>query len=151
MNGLTAVTIPQAVTTIKQHAFEQTALIELVVPANVKTWGDYAFSGCENLKTVRIACGLIGSYAFSRCTALSSLTISANCKTFGTNLLTYCESLTAITYEGTKEQWNAITKPANWMTSDAKNNYHNGYLQRINCVDGAFVWDSENNVWKEEL
>ena len=87
---------------------------------------------------------------FVQCTALESLTISTNCKTFGSNMLTYCESLTTITYEGTKEQWNAITKPTNWMTSDAKNNYHNGYLQRINCIDGAFVWDTESKEWKEE-
>ena len=87
---------------------------------------------------------------FVQCTALESLTISTNCKTFGSNMLTYCESLKVITYEGTKEQWNAITKPTNWMTSDAKANYHNGYLQRINCIDGAFVWDTESKEWKEE-
>mgnify|MGYP002595832614 CR=1 FL=1 len=148
--GLTSVTIPQAVTAIQSYAFYHTAIAEVTVPASVKTWGKYAFSGCAKLKTARVACDSIGAFAFTRCTALSSLTISANCRTFGENMLTYCESLTAITYEGTKEQWNAITKPTNWMASDAKNNYHNGYLQRINCVDGAFVWDSENNVWKEE-
>ena len=148
--GLTSVTIPQAVTAIQSYAFYHTAIAEVTVPANVKTWGKYVFSGCAKLKTARVACDSIGAFAFTRCTALSSLTISANCRTFGENMLTYCESLKAITYEGTKEQWNAITKPTNWMASDAKNNYHNGYLQRINCVDGAFVWDSENNVWKEE-
>ena len=148
--GLTSVTIPQAVTAIQSYAFYHTAIAEVTVPASVKTWGKYAFSGCAKLKTARVACDSIGAFAFTRCTALSSLTISANCRTFGENMLTYCESLKAITYEGTKEQWNAITKPTNWMASDAKNNYHNGYLQRINCVDGAFVWDSENNVWKEE-
>ena len=148
--GLTSVTIPQAVTAIQSYAFYHTAIAEVTVPASVKTWGKYVFSGCAKLKTARVACDSIGAFAFTRCTALSSLTISANCRTFGENMLTYCESLKAITYEGTKEQWNAITKPTNWMASDAKNNYHNGYLQRINCVDGAFVWDSENNVWKEE-
>ena len=148
--GLTSVTIPQAVIAIQSYAFYHTAIAEVTVPASVKTWGKYAFSGCAKLKTARVACDSIGAFAFTRCTALSSLTISANCRTFGENMLTYCESLKAITYEGTKEQWNAITKPTNWMASDAKNNYHNGYLQRINCVDGAFVWDSENNVWKEE-
>ena len=148
--GLTSVTIPQAVTAIQSYAFYHTAIAEVTVPASVKTWGKYAFSGCAKLKTARVACDSIGAFAFTRCTALSSLTISANCRTFGENMLTYCESLKAITYEGTKEQWNAITKPTNWMASDAKNNYHNGYLQRINCVDGAFVWNSENNVWKEE-
>ena len=150
VSGLTAVTIPQTVTVIGRHAFEQNAITEIIIPANVKTWGDYAFSGCRKLTTARIECGLIGSFAFSGCDLLDSLTISVNCKSFGSNILTYCEKLTAITYNGTKEQWNAITKPTNWMTSDAKNNYHNGYLQRINCIDGSFVWDSESKEWKEE-
>lgn len=150
VSGLTAVTIPQTVTVIGRHAFEQNAITEIIIPANVKTWGDYAFSGCRKLTTARIECGLIGSFAFSGCDLLDSLTISVNCKSFGSNILTYCEKLTAITYNGTKEQWNAITKPTNWMTSDAKNNYHNGYLQRINCIDGSFVWDSESKEWKEK-
>ena len=148
--GLTSVTIPQAVTAIQSYAFYHTAIAEVTVPASVKTWGKYAFSGCAKLKTARVACDSIGAFAFTRCTALSSLTISANCRTFGENMLTYCESLKAITYEGTKEQWNAITKPTNWMASDAKVKYHNGYLQRINCIDGAFIWNSENMDWEEE-
>ena len=148
--GLTSVTIPQAVTAIQSYAFYHTAIAEVTVPASVKTWGKYAFSGCAKLKNARISCDSIGSFAFTRCTALSNLTISANCKTFGSNMLTYCESLKAITYEGTKEQWNVITKPTNWMASDAKVKYHNGYLQRINCIDGSFVWDSESKEWKEE-
>ena len=102
---------------VYKRQFYHTAITEVVVPAGVKTWGKYVFSGCAKLKTARVACDSIGAFAFTRCTALSSLTISANCRTFGENMLTYCESLTAITYEGTIAQWNAITKPTNWMSS----------------------------------
>lgn len=117
------------------------------MPASVKTWGKYAFSGCAKLKTARVACDSIGAFAFTRCTALSSLTISANCRTFGENMLTYCESLTAITYEGTIAQWNAITKPVNWMSSGEHS--YNNYLKKIQCVDGYLEYDPENNVWNE--
>ena len=145
--GLTSVTIPQAVTAIQSYAFYHTAIAEVTVPASVKTWGKYAFSGCAKLKTARVACDSIGAFAFTRCTALSSLTISANCRTFGENMLTYCESLTVITYEGTIAQWNAITKPVNWMSS-GKHSYNN-YLKKIQCVDGYLEYDPENNVWNE--
>ena len=145
--GLTSVTIPQAVTAIQSYAFYHTAIAEVTVPASVKTWGKYAFSGCAKLKTARVACDFIGAFAFTRCTALSSLTISANCRTFGENMLTYCESLTAITYEGTIVQWNAITKPTNWMSSGK--HFYNDYLQKIQCTDGYLEYDSENNVWNE--
>ena len=148
--GLTSVTIPQTVAEIQSYAFYCTAITGIVVPANVKTFGKYVFSGCANLQNARLECENIGSFAFSECVSLSDLTISVNCKTFGSNMLTYCKELTAITYEGTKEQWNAITKPTNWMTSDAKVKYHNGYLQRINCIDGAFIWNSKNMDWEEE-
>ena len=76
--GLTSVTIPQAVTAMQSHAFYYTAIAEVTVPASVKTWGKYVFSGCAKLKTARVACDSIGAFAFTRCTALSSLTISAN-------------------------------------------------------------------------
>ena len=148
--GLTELTLPAGIQKLGGNALRQTNITELVIPARVSVIEDYLLSTCTKLKTVRAESSVLGSFMFVWCSALENLTISVNCKTFGSNMLSYCESLTAITYEGTKEQWNAITKPTNWMTSDAKNNYHNGYLQRINCVDGAFVWDSENNVWKEE-
>ena len=148
--GLTELTLPAGIQKLGGNALRQTNITGLVIPARVSVIEDYFLSTCTKLKTVRAESSVLGSFMFVWCSALENLTISVNCKTFGSNMLSYCESLTAITYEGTKEQWNAITKPTNWMTSDAKNNYHNGYLQRINCVDGAFVWDSENNVWKEE-
>ena len=148
--GLTELTLPAGIQKLGGNALRQTNITELVIPARVSVIEDYLLSTCTKLKTVRAESSVLGSFMFVQCTALESLTISTNCKTFGSNMLTYCESLTTITYEGTKEQWNAITKPTNWMTSDAKNNYHNGYLQRINCIDGAFVWDTESKEWKEE-
>ena len=145
--GLTSVTIPQAVTAIQSFAFQHTAIAEVTVSANVKTWGKYVFSNCTKLKTARVACDSIGSFAFTRCTALSSLTISANCRTFGENMLTYCESLTVITYEGTIAQWNAITKPVNWMSSGEHS--YNNYLKKIQCVDGYLEYDTETHTWNE--
>lgn len=148
--GLTELTLPAGIQKLGGNALRQTNITELIIPARVSVIEDYFLSKCTKLKTVRAESSVLGSFMFVQCTALESLTISTNCKTFGSNMLTYCESLTTITYEGTKEQWNAITKPTNWMTSDAKVNYHNGYLQRINCIDGSFVWDSEDMDWKEE-
>ena len=148
--GLTELTLPAGIQKLGGNALRQTNITEIVIPARVSVIEDYFLSTCTKLKTVRAESSVLGSFMFVQCTALESLTISINCKTFGSNMLTYCESLTTITYEGTKEQWNAITKPTNWMTSDAKVNYHNGYLQRINCIDGSFVWDSEDMNWKEE-
>ena len=148
--GLTELTLPAGIQKLGGNALRQTNITELVIPARVSVIEDYLLSTCTKLKTVRAESSVLGSFMFVWCSALENLTISVDCKTFGSNMLSYCESLTAITYEGTKEQWNAITKPTNWMTSDAKANYHNGYLQRINCIDGTFIWNSENMNWEEE-
>ena len=146
--GLTSVTIPQAVTAIQSYAFYYTAIAEVAVPASVKTWGKYVFSGCAKLKTARVSCNSIGAFAFTRCTALSSLTISANCRTFGENMLTYCESLTAITYEGTKAQWDAIEKGTNWDSRHGAD--HEDVLSKIICSDGNWIFNEETKTWEEE-
>lgn len=146
--GLTSVTIPQAVTAIQSYAFYHTAIAEVTVPASVKTWGKYAFSGCAKLKTARVACDSIGAFAFTRCTALSNLTISANCKTFGQNILTYCESLKTITYEGTKAQWDAIEKGTNWDSRHGAD--HEDVLSKIICSDGNWIFNEETKTWEEE-
>lgn len=145
--GLTTLTIPPSVTVIGGNAFRQTAITELIVPSSVSTIEDYAFSRCTQLKTVRIESRVIGSYMFANCSALDSLTISANCKSIGENVLGYCEKLTTITYEGSLEQWAAITKPVNWIQTG--NHQHNGYLQKIQCLDGYLEYDADNYIWNE--
>lgn len=145
--GLTTLTIPPSVTVIGGNAFRQTAITELIVPSSVSTIEDYAFSRCTQLKTVRIESRVIGSYMFANCSALDSLTISANCKSIGENVLGYCEKLTTITYEGSLEQWEAITKPVNWIQTG--NHQHNGYLQKIQCLDGYLEYDADNYIWNE--
>lgn len=146
--GLTSVTIPQAVTAIQSYAFYHTAIAEVTVPASVKTWGKYVFSGCAKLKTARVACDSIGAFAFTRCTALSSLTISANCTKIGTCMLTYCSSLTEITYEGTKAQWDAIEKGTNWDSRHGAD--HEDVLSKIICSDGNWIFNEETKTWEEE-
>ncbi len=146
--GLTSVTIPQAVTAMQSHAFYYTAIAEVTVPASVKTWGKYVFSGCAKLKTARVACDSIGAFAFTRCTALSSLTISANCTKIGTCMLTYCSSLTEITYEGTKAQWDAIEKGTNWDSRHGAD--HEDVLSKIICSDGNWIFNEETKTWEEE-
>ena len=146
--GLTSVTIPQAVTAIQSFAFQHTAIAEVTVPASVKTWGKYVFSGCAKLKAARVACDSIGAFAFTRCTALSSLTISANCTKIGTCMLTYCSSLTEITYEGTKAQWDAIEKGTNWDSRHGAD--HEDVLSKIICSDGNWIFNEETKTWEEE-
>lgn len=76
--GLTAITIPNSVTTIGNYAFYKcSGLISVTIPGSVKSIGQWAFSYCSKLKSLTIQYGvnLIDEEAFSGCTSLESVTI----------------------------------------------------------------------------
>ena len=105
---LTSVTIPGSVTSIGYSAFGYcTGLTSITIPDSVTSIVGSAFAGCTSLKSVIIgdSVTLIGGFTFSGCT-----------------------SLTSITFNGTKAQWNAISKGSNW-------NYNTGNYT-IHCTDG---------------
>lgn len=64
--------------------------------------------------------------AFYDCISLTSITIPNGVTSIGDRAVAYCYKLETITFKGTEEQWNAITKGTNWdsgagqSTSDRK-------------------------------
>ena len=68
-------------------------LISITVPSSVKS---------------------IGNSAFSNCTGLTDVIISSGVHTIGDNAFCDCTNLETITFKGTEEQWNAITKESGW-------------------------------------
>ena len=79
--AITAVHIPDSVTTIGGYAFLNcTSLASVIIPDSVTTIGLLAFQGCTGLTSVTIGAGVtsIGNQAFYGCTGLTgSLTIPA--------------------------------------------------------------------------
>ena len=89
-----------------------------------------AFSGCTGLTSITIPDSVtsIGNFAFESCTNLTSITIPDSVTSIGNYAFCYCTGLTSITYQGTKTQWNAISKGNSW-------NY-NTVAYTIHCTDG---------------
>lgn len=103
------------VTEIQSGAFyNNTKITEVNIPASVtelgSTYGNGAFEGCSNLKTVTIKGGTnkayIGSSAFSGCISLKTITIPANYTNIYDSAFSGCRSLAKVVYNGAKYEQN---------------------------------------------
>ena len=88
-------------------SYKNSKLISISVPDSVTTLEEYAFGSCTNLKSIIIP---------------ASVTEIVNYTFLG------CEKLEYINFEGTQDQWNAITKGTDW-------NYNTGDYT-VHCTDG---------------
>ena len=130
-SNLTTVNIGDNVQIIPPWAFYGcTGLTSVTIPGSVTNIGDFAFCGCTGLMNIIIPDSVtsIGGNAFSDCTGLTSVTIGTGVTSIDSFAFYRCSSLTSITFNGTKEQWSAISKGTGW------NNYTGNYT--IHCTDG---------------
>ncbi len=129
--SLTSVTLPNTVTIIGRDAFRGCRkLTGITIPYRVTNIEESAFDVCTSLTDVTIENGVrnIGRYSFYACHSLKNITIPSSVNSIGHYAFGACRELTDIHFLGTKEQWNAITKDANW----------NGDIKSctIRCTDG---------------
>ena len=103
-----------------------------VIPTDgsVTRIGDYAFSICCNPTSIVIPDGVtsIGNYAFSDCSNLIGIVIPSSVTSIGCSVFYNCIELMSINFNGTQEQWNAISKNNDW-------DYHS-IVSTICCTDG---------------
>lgn len=105
----------------------------VIIPSGVTSIGWYAFSGCRKIKNITIpdSMTIIDKYAFSGCWGLTTVTIPDSVTSIGKEAFHNCSGLTSITFNGTKAQWNAISKEPYW-------NYNTGNYT-IHCTDGDIL------------
>lgn len=72
--------------------------VDVVIPEGIKTIGNYAFDGCENLKSITIPDSVttIGMYAFNGCSGLDSVTMPNSIKSIGMSAFEGCKNLVSI-------------------------------------------------------
>lgn len=130
-SGLTSLTIPDSVTSIENEAFRScTGLTSITIPNNVTRIGEYAFYLCSGLTSVTIGNGVtsIGKGAFDHCDTLSNATIGYGVTSIGEYAFRNCTELTNVVFNGTIEQWNAISKGSKWN--------ENAGFKTVQCLDG---------------
>lgn len=153
-SSITSITIPDGVTSIENATFYNCSnLTSVIVPDGVTSIRDSAFNRCINLTSINIPDGItsIGGCAFYNCSSLTSVKIPKGIDTISglcffnagltsltipvniTNLEKWavhgCKDLTEVTYLGTVEQWNEVTKTDGWDWGAS--------IQYIHCLDGC--------------
>ena len=91
--GLTKVTIPDSVTSIKSAFNGCTGLTRVKIPNSVTNIGSWAFHGCTNLTSVTIPDSVdsIGDNAFQDCSGLTSVTIPDSVTSIGGYAFSGCK------------------------------------------------------------
>ena len=158
--GLTSITIPDSVTSIGVQAFADcTGLTSITIPDSVTSIGEYAFFNTAwydnqpnglvyagkvayeykgdmqiitSITSIVLKEGTLGiaDSAFYGCSGLKSVTIPDSVKSIGSYAFYGCKGLKSIKFNGTTEQWNAISKGNGWKynaPSDCK----------VICTDGT--------------
>ena len=116
-SSLTSVTIPNSVTRIGDFAFQVCkSLTSVTIPNSVTSIGYAAFDSCTSLTYVSIPNGVteIGIALFCGCFSLNSFIIPNSVTSIGNMAFYNCIALTSVTFEGTIEEWNSITKGSAW-------------------------------------
>ena len=130
--GLTSVTIGGSVTSIGGGAFRNcTGLTRVTILDSVTSIGEHAFQNCTGLTSITIPNSVtsIGNSAFRECTGLTSITIPDSVTSIGWGAFVGCTGLTSIKFNGTIEQWNAISKGSYWKYSVP--------ATQVGCTDGT--------------
>ncbi len=109
---------------------KDTSVASCIIHEDTKVICAGAFANCSSLISITIPDSVtsIGRETFYGCSALESVTLGNSVTNIGQSAFTSCSNLTKITFQGTKAQWNAITKGSNW------NNNTGSYT--IHCTDG---------------
>ena len=115
----------------------------MTLPATLSTLGTYLFMDSHTLTSARVECEELPAFCFVG-TPLQSLTLSRNVKKVCSHALNYTPVRTLV-YEGSLEDWAAVTKQSNW---DGNAGELNG-LDKVQCLDGYMEYDDETKEWKE--
>lgn len=102
--------IPDDVTSIADGAFSYCEnLTSITIPSSVTSIGKSAFSCCYNLTSISIPDRVthIGDYAFFACEALTSVTIPQNVKNIGYSIFSRCNSLSEIIVDNNNEVYDS--------------------------------------------
>lgn len=111
-DDLVSVVLQDGLTVIGSDMFQQcSSLTSITIPGSITSIGYDAFYDCDSLTSVTFQEGVvcISSHAFDSCRNLTYVTIPESVTKIGSNAFYYCDNIKYVFYNGSKEQWNAIS------------------------------------------
>lgn len=125
---LISVNIPNGIISIKSYAFSGCSNLKLIkLPYTLEHIHNGAFKGCSALLSINIPSSVTEIYqsAFSGCTGLKEISLPANVKTIGYGVTSGCNNLEKITIDGRNKYYkvvnNCIVTRQNDVKLDEKN------------------------------
>ena len=115
-NGINSITLGYGITTFERWAFSYSSITTVTIPNSISIIYNDAFHGCPNLAPVYLPSSVttIGGSAFQNCYAFTTFNIPKSVTTIGAYAFGWCLSLETITYEGTVEEWNSVSRGTSW-------------------------------------
>ena len=91
---------------IYNNAFDGCSITSVTIPETVTTIASHSFQNCKRLTSVTVSEGTtsINGYAFSSCSALTTLTLPASLDSIVNGAFNGCNAITDVYYAGTEEQ-----------------------------------------------
>lgn len=102
-------------------------IVDCVIPEGVTEINTSVFGYCESIKTITFSDTVETIDGFDSCWNLESITLSANVKKINDYAFSCSNNLKTINFKGTMDEWYAIEKGGQWITSE-------GY--KVYCTDG---------------
>ena len=133
-SSLKSIVIPNSINEICGDTFFYCkSLTSITIPDSVTSIGGNAFQGCSSLISITIPSSVtsIGGYTFSGCSSLISVTIPNSVTIISGLMFDYCPSLKSVNFEGTIEEWNAISNKSSWNSSTGS--------FTVYCTDGEIT------------
>ena len=113
--ALTAARLPDWMLDVVDQLFEGCAnLASVTLGANTEYIGASAFKGCGSLASITLPESVteIAAGVFKDCGSLASVTLPESVTEIAAGAFDGCSSLATVTYQGTKDQWGSVVRPA---------------------------------------
>lgn len=140
-SGISLVTIGSGVTELPDSLFfncqnlQSNDARKIEIPSQIKRIGTRCFGACtnEHFSSIEVPSSveILGDSCFAGCTSLAKVVLNPGLQSIESNVFNNNSPSLRLIFNGTKAQWNAITKADGWTASSG--------ATAVECTDGTII------------